>query len=56
DIDALINQVLDNLIIMLTTLASLAMIAGIVIIANAVGLAMLERQREIGILKSVGYT
>ena len=56
DIDALINQVLDNLIIMLTTLASLAMIAGIVIIANAVGLAMLERQREIGILKAVGYT
>jgi predicted lysophospholipase L1 biosynthesis ABC-type transport system permease subunit len=56
DIDALINQVLDNLIIMLTTVASLAMIAGLIIIANAVALAMLERQREIGILKSVGYT
>ncbi len=56
DIDAIINQVLDNLIIMLTTVASLAMIAGLIIIANAVALAMLERQREIGILKSVGYT
>jgi ABC-type antimicrobial peptide transport system permease subunit len=56
DIDALINQVLDNLVIMLTTVASLAMIAGLIIIANAVALAMLERQREIGILKSVGYT
>ena len=32
------------------------MIAGIIIIANAVALAMLERRREIGILKSVGYT
>ncbi len=56
DIDAIINQVLDNLIIMLTTVASLAMIAGLIIIANAVALSMLERQREIGILKSVGYT
>ncbi|GAC1656694.1 MAG: hypothetical protein NVS4B7_00920 [Ktedonobacteraceae bacterium] len=56
DIDALINQVLNNLIIMLTTVASLAMIAGLIIIANAVALAMLERRREIGILKSVGHT
>ena len=56
DIDALINQVLNNLIVLLTTLASLAMIAGLIIIANAVALAMLERQREIGILKAVGYT
>ena len=56
DIDAIINQVLDNLVILLTTVASLAMIAALIIIANAVALAMLERQREIGILKSVGYT
>src|SRR5207245_6544369 len=56
DIDGLINQVLNNLIIMLTTVASLAMIAGLIIIANAVALAMLERRREIGILKSVGHT
>jgi len=41
---------------MLTTIASLAMIAGLIIIANAVALAMLERRREIGILKSVGHT
>lgn len=41
---------------MLTTVASLAMIAGLIIIANAVALAMLERRREIGILKSVGHT
>jgi putative ABC transport system permease protein len=56
DIDALVNQVLNNLILMLTTLASLAMVAGLIIIANAVALAMLERRREIGILKSVGHT
>ena len=51
-----INQLLNNLIIMLTAVASLAMIAGIIIIANAVALAMLERRRELGILKSVGFT
>ncbi|HKW21186.1 MAG TPA: FtsX-like permease family protein, partial [Ktedonobacterales bacterium] len=52
----LINTLLNNLIIMLTAIASLAMIAGIIIIANAVALAMLERRRELGILKSVGFT
>ena len=51
-----INSILNNLIIMLTAIASLAMIAGVVTIANAVALAMLERRREQGILKSVGYT
>ena len=51
-----INNVLNNLIIMLTALASLAMIAGIIIIANAVALALLERRRELGILKAVGHT
>ena len=56
DIDTLVNQVLNNLVVMLTTIASLAMIAGLIIIANAVALAMLERRREIGILKSVGHT
>lgn len=51
-----ITTILNNIIIMLTALASLAMIAGIIIIANAVALAMLERRRELGILKAVGYT
>ena len=57
-VDALlvINSLLNNLIVMLTAIASLAMIAGIIIIANAVALAMLERRRELGILKAVGYT
>ena len=41
---------------MLVAIASLSLIAGVIIIANAVALAMLERRRELGILKSVGYT
>jgi putative ABC transport system permease protein len=56
DLTALVDQVLNGLIVMLTTIASLAMLAGLIIIANAVALAMLERRREIGILKSVGHT
>jgi len=56
DVTALVNQLLNNIIVMLTGIASLAMIAGLIIIANAVALAMLERRREIGILKTVGYS
>ncbi len=56
DLSQLVDQILTNVVIMMTTLASLAMIAGLVIIANAVALAMLERRREIGILKTVGHT
>ncbi|GCE14855.1 ABC transporter permease [Tengunoibacter tsumagoiensis] len=37
-------------------IASLSLLAAVVIIANSVALAMLERRRELGILKSVGYT
>lgn len=56
DLLLFISTLLNNLIIMLTAIASLALIAGIIIIANAVALAMLERRRELGILKSVGFT
>jgi ABC-type antimicrobial peptide transport system permease subunit len=56
DLLLLITDLLNNLIVLLTAVASLALIAGIIIIANAVALAMLERRRELGILKSVGYT
>jgi predicted lysophospholipase L1 biosynthesis ABC-type transport system permease subunit len=56
DLTLLINNLLNNLIVLLTAIASLALIAGVIIIANAVALAMLERRRELGILKSVGYT
>jgi putative ABC transport system permease protein len=56
DLLAQVSQVLNNLLLMLTAIASLSLFAGIVIIANAVALAMLERRRELGIMKSVGYT
>ncbi len=51
-----INDALSKILLVLTLLASLSLLAGVIIIANAVALAMLERRRELGILKSVGYT
>src|SRR5205807_10157164 len=56
DIGAYFAQQLSSLMEILVAIASLSMLAGIIIIANAVALAMLERRRELGILKSVGYT
>ena len=56
DIGAYIEQMLNNILYVLVAIASLSLIAGVIIIANAVALAMLERRRELGILKSVGYT
>ncbi len=56
DIGAYISQLINSILDMLVAIASLSVIAGVIIIANAVALAMLERRRELGILKSVGYT
>ncbi|HEX7736277.1 MAG TPA: FtsX-like permease family protein [Ktedonobacteraceae bacterium] len=51
-----IDQYLNDIVLILIVIASLSLLAGVIIIANAVALAMLERRRELGILKSVGYT
>lgn len=56
DLGSFISQFLNDVILVLVVIASLSLLAGIIIIANAVALAMLERRRELGILKSVGYT
>ena len=56
NITGYIDQFLNYILLTLITVAGLSLLAGIIIIANAVALAMLERRRELGILKSVGYT
>lgn len=56
DLASYIDQSLNNILEVLVLIASLSLLAGVIIIANAVALAMLERRRELGILKSVGYT
>ncbi|HEU5347137.1 MAG TPA: FtsX-like permease family protein [Ktedonobacterales bacterium] len=51
-----INTILDNIIQVVEAVASLAMLAGLILVANTVALAMLERRRELGILKAIGHT
>jgi putative ABC transport system permease protein len=55
DIDGFFSATLKNLFTFAAAMAGLAFLAGGVLIANAVSLAMIERQYEIGILKAVGY-
>ncbi|MDQ6659437.1 MAG: FtsX-like permease family protein, partial [Chloroflexota bacterium] len=49
-------QQVSSFLNVIIAIASLSLLAAVVIIANSVALAMLERRRELGILKSVGYT
>src|SRR5205823_12961113 len=50
----LFNKTIDKLVLFPEIIAALSLFAGAVIIANTVALAMLERRREIGIMKAVG--
>ncbi|MEM6327759.1 MAG: FtsX-like permease family protein [Bacteroidota bacterium] len=50
------TSVVRSLFILVLALTSLALVAGTVLIANGVGLALVERRRELGVLKAVGYS
>ena len=56
DLNEIFNRTLNNLFVFVVAVAGLALVAGAVLIANAVGLSMLQRQREMGILKAVGFS
>lgn len=56
DVRAVVQGMLLSLLSFVIAVAGLALVAGAVLIANAVGLAMIERRREIGVMKAVGYT
>ncbi|MEM1272148.1 MAG: ABC transporter permease, partial [Bacteroidota bacterium] len=51
-----ITRAYDGLFILALALASLSIGGGIVLIANSVGLSLLERRTEWAVLKSIGYT
>jgi hypothetical protein len=53
---ARLTQTYYNLYIIAAAFSGLALLAGFLLIANGVSLAMLERQYEIGVLKTIGYT
>ena len=56
DLADMVTGVVRGLFALVLALTSLALIAGTVLIANGVGLAMIERRRELGVLKAVGYS
>jgi predicted lysophospholipase L1 biosynthesis ABC-type transport system permease subunit len=56
DLDAVTQSAIQNLFAFVVAIAGLALVAGGVLIANSVGLAMLDRRREMGIFKAIGYS
>jgi len=56
DLNEFLVATYRNLFIFVIAIAGLALVAGAVLIANAVSLAMVERRRELGILMAIGYT
>ena len=56
DFNQLATQRVRNLFLFAASMAGLAILAGLILIANTVGLSMIHRKREIGVLKAVGYT
>jgi putative ABC transport system permease protein len=56
DLNTEMKGAIENLFAFVVATAGLALVAGGVLIANSVGLAMLERRREMGIFKAIGYS
>ena len=50
------TQTYRNLFLFAVSMASLSLLAGILLIANAASLAILDRRYELGVLKAIGYS
>ncbi|MAU09150.1 MAG: hypothetical protein CL607_04960 [Anaerolineaceae bacterium] len=51
-----LNGMFLNIFYFALSMSGLALLAGVMLIANVVSLAMMERRYEIGVMKAVGYT
>jgi ABC-type antimicrobial peptide transport system permease subunit len=51
-----VNKAIDQFVLFPEIIAALSLFAGATIIGNTVALAMLERRKEIGVMKAVGAT
>jgi ABC-type antimicrobial peptide transport system permease subunit len=51
-----VNKTIDQFVLFPEIIAALSLFAGATIIGNTVALAMLERRKEIGVMKAVGAT
>jgi putative ABC transport system permease protein len=50
------TQTYHNLFVLALAMSGLALLAGVLLIANSVSLAMLDRRYEMGVLKAIGYS
>jgi predicted lysophospholipase L1 biosynthesis ABC-type transport system permease subunit len=55
DLTVVVRTVLDNLLLVLGVVTAMVVLAGIAVVANSVTLALIERAREVAVLKSVGF-
>jgi putative ABC transport system permease protein len=55
DLTRVIETILGELLDLLTVITALALGAGLAVVSNGVALAMLERRREIALLKAIGF-
>jgi putative ABC transport system permease protein len=56
DINDMMVNTYRSLFAFAASISGLAFVAGAVLIANSVGVTVVERRREMGVLKAVGYT
>ncbi len=56
DLTRVVDTILGELLNLLAVITALALGAGLAVVANGVALAMLERRREIALLKAIGFT
>jgi len=56
DVADMMNRLINSLFTLVIALTSLALVAGTVLVANGVGLALVERRRELSVLKAIGYS
>jgi ABC-type antimicrobial peptide transport system permease subunit len=52
---AVVEQILNQLLNVLAVITALVLGAGVAVVANGVGLAMLERRRELALFKAIGF-
>jgi putative ABC transport system permease protein len=55
DLTVVVRTVLDNLLLVLIVVTSMVVLAGVAVVANSVTLALLERAREVALLRAVGF-
>lgn len=55
DLTAVVRTTLNNILLVLTVVTAMVVLAGVAVVANSATLAMIERRREVAMMKAVGF-